>query len=65
MAKIEIRTEDLISVPEAARILNRPKITLYRWIEKGKVIAVELGGVLFIQTKELERLKKEATESNP
>lgn len=59
MTKIEIRTDDLVSIPEAAKILGRPKVTLYRWIEKGKIIAIELSGVLFIQTKELERLKQE------
>lgn len=62
MAKIEIRTDDLVSVPNAAKILGRPKITLYRWIEKGKLTAVELSGVLFIQTKDLERLKGEESK---
>ena len=56
---IQIRTDDLLSVPQAAKILGRPKITLYRWIEKGKLIAIELGGVLFVPTKEVERLKGE------
>ncbi len=57
--RVEITTDDLLSVPEAARILQRPKITLYRWIKKGKLTAIELGGVLFIPKKEVERLKGE------
>jgi excisionase family DNA binding protein len=59
LTKVEIRTEDLKSVPQAAKILNRPKITLYRWIENGKVTAIQLGDVLFIPTKEVERLQNE------
>ena len=62
MPRIEINTNDLATIPAAAEALGRPKITLYRWIEKGKITAIELGGVLFIQVKELERLKTEANE---
>jgi len=58
-AKVEIKTDDLLSVPQAAKILNRPKITLYRWIEKEKITAIQLGDVLFIPRKEVERLSKE------
>jgi len=59
MTKIEIKTDDLMSVPQAAKALGRPKITLYRWIERGKIIAIKLGDVLFIPKKEVDRLKKE------
>jgi len=59
MVKVEIRTNDLMSVPQAARILGRPKITLYRWIEREKITAIKLGDVLFIPTNEVERLSKE------
>ena len=59
MAKVEINTDDLMSVPQAAKKLGRPKITLYRWIEKGKITAIELGGFLFIPQKEVERLQGE------
>jgi len=57
MPRIEINTDDLVTIPAAAEALGRPKVTLYRWIEKGKITAIELGGVLFIQAKELEWLK--------
>jgi excisionase family DNA binding protein len=57
LTKVEIRTEDLKSVPQAAKILKRPKITLYRWIEKGKVQAIQLGDVLYIPTREVQRLQ--------
>ena len=61
--RVEITTDDLLSVPQAARLLNRPKITLYRWIEKGKIVAIHLGGVLFIPKREVERLQNERSRS--
>lgn len=50
---------DILTVPDAAKELGKPKMTLYRWIDAGKITCVRLGGVLFIPRKELERLKKE------
>ncbi len=52
-------TGDLLTVPDAARLLGKPKMTLYRWAKKGKVIAVRFGGISFIPRSEVERLKKE------
>ncbi len=48
--------EPHLLVPETARQLGRPKMTLYRWIKAGKIIYVELGGILFIPKSEVERL---------
>lgn len=62
--RIQIKTDDLMSVPQAAKLLNRPKITLYRWIEKRKLIAVELGDVLYIPRKEVERLINEKSSGD-
>ena len=59
ITKVRIKTDDLMSVPQAARVLGKPKLTLYRWIAKGKITAIELGDVLFIPTKEVERLQGE------
>ena len=57
MAKIVIETDDLVSVPEAAKLLGRPKMTIYRWIEKDIINAIDLCGVVCIPKKEIERLK--------
>lgn len=56
-------TGDLVTVPQAAKLLGKPKMTLYRWIKSGKVIALQFGGISFIPKSELERLKNDqATE---
>ena len=59
--RVEIRVlaDDLMTVPKAAEALEHPKMTLYRWIEAGKIHAIKLGGILFIPKSEVERLRKE------
>lgn len=61
--EIRVRTDDLMSVVAAAKELGRPRITIYRWIEAGKIVGIKLGGIIFIPKSEVERLKNEkATE---
>jgi len=59
--RVEIRVlaDDLMTVPKAAKALGFTKMTLYRWIDAGKVHAIKLGGILFIPVSEIERLKQE------
>lgn len=58
--EIVVKTEDLLTVPQAAKQIGRQKMTLYRWIyaTPPKINYVELGGVLFIPKSEVERIKK-------
>ncbi len=57
--EIKIHTDELMSVVQTAKELNKPRLTIYRWIEANKLIGVKLGGILFIPTSEVERVKKE------
>jgi len=57
--ELKVVTDDFVTVPEAAKQLEKPKMTLYRWIRANKLIAVTFGGILFIPESEIERLKKE------
>ena len=59
--EIRIKSDDLLTVSKAAKQLGRGKMTLYQWIKAGKIIYVELGGVLFIPKSVVERLKKGET----
>jgi len=56
---MSILIEDLISVPEAATQLEVTKMTLYRWIKKGKIGSKEPGGYICIPKSEVDRIKKE------
>ena len=57
--EIRVTTSDLVSVQDAAKELGRPRLTIYRWIDAGKIFSIKLGGILFIPTSEVERLKNE------
>ncbi|MBT9132973.1 MAG: hypothetical protein DDT33_01504 [Firmicutes bacterium] len=59
MPQVIISTDDLVSVTTAAYLLDRPRITIYRWIEKGKINAIKFGGVLFVPRAEVERLRED------
>jgi len=61
--EIRIKTDEVVTVPEAARQLSKPKMTLYRWIHAGKIISIEFGGILFVPKNEVERIKKAMAES--
>jgi len=59
--ELRVITDDFVTVPAAAKQLEKPKMTLYRWIKANKLIAVTFGGILFIPKSEVARLKnKEA-----
>ncbi len=57
MKEIKVSTSDLLSVQDAAKALSRPRYTIYRWIDAGKIISVKFGGILFIPLSEVERVK--------
>lgn len=56
--EIKVQSEDLLTVPLAAKQLGKPKMTLYRWVHATppKINYVQLGGVFFIPKSEVERL---------
>ena len=59
MPEFNVTTEELVSVQEAARALNRPRVTIYRWLKSNRMNGIRLGGVLFVPQSEIERLKGE------
>ena len=63
-AKITITTEDLVSVPQAAKELGVNFSTVYRWINKGKVHPFRIGGQVFITVDELKALKEERNKED-
>lgn len=51
------RSPELLRIPEAAERLNVSRASVYRWIEEGRLPAVQLGGrgsPLRVPTGELE-----------
>jgi len=56
--KVSFKTEELLSLSDAAKELHVTRMTLYRWIKKGKVETVTFGGYRAIHKSEVERLRK-------
>jgi len=59
MAKsnITISAENLLSQAEAAGELGITTMTLWRWIKRGKIIAIKLGRYTLIPASEIKRIK--------
>ncbi len=49
----------LLKIPEAARILNINKNTLYLWIKDGKIPAIRIGRTLRIHPDAIEQLQND------
>ena len=54
---IKVMTDDLLPVGKAAKALGQHRTTVYRWVEAGKIVAIKLGGILFIPKSEIQRVK--------
>ena len=57
--KITISTDDLLSVPQAAKELGVHFATVYRWIDKGRIHPVRIGGQVFVAVDEIRALKEQ------
>jgi len=56
---IKMSSDDVVSVTEAAKMLGKPRMTIYRWAEKGKIHALLFHGTLYIPKTEVDRLQEE------
>ena len=56
--EINMTTNDLMRVAQAAEGLGKPRLTIYRLIKRGRITAIRFGGILYIPVSEIERLKK-------
>jgi excisionase family DNA binding protein len=59
---ITISVTNAVSLKEAADELGITTMTLWRWMDKGKIIAVKFGRYRMIPKSEIERLQKERGE---
>ena len=57
MEEITIRTPDLVTFTEAAKLLNVSRPTIYNLIEKQKLHVVAFGHNRYLLRAEIERLK--------
>lgn len=50
--------DEILTLPEAARELNRSHVTLWRLVKMGRIHSVQIGRVRGITRSELERFRK-------
>ena len=55
--EITFSTNDLVTVTEAANVLGCARLTIYRWVQSGKILGVHVAGMLFIPKTEVERMQ--------
>jgi excisionase family DNA binding protein len=64
MPEIKLQTEDLITFSEAARLLNVTRMTIYAWIERGKLHPLNIARNKFLLKDEIEKLRNEKLSSS-
>jgi len=65
--KFTINSDDLLTIPEAAKELNKGVATIYRWMKSGKLQTIKLSRNTLIPRTEILRLKQleDTTTGNP
>ena len=64
MPKVVVDTSEFYDPNEAAQLIGIGYATLYRWIKKGALIPIKVGGRTLIPKSEIERLQKEINEKS-
>ena len=59
---IIIEPGELLDVDEAAKELGIGVATVWRWIKKGSLVPLKLGGRTLIHRSEIDRIKNQAAE---
>jgi len=60
MSKVTIKVDAVADGPEeAAKLLGKGVVTIWRWIRSEKILAVRIGETTLIPRKEIGRLQKE------
>ena len=61
----EFNTDELYDPNEAARLLGIGVATLYRWINKNKLLPVRVAGRMLIPKCEIKRLNNNQATGHP
>ncbi len=56
--KVEITSDDLLTIEEAAKEIGCHRATIFRWIDEGKILTLKLAKNRAIPKAEVERLRR-------
>lgn len=54
----KIDTEKVVTVPQAAKLLNVTRAAIHKAMKRGRLPHIEIGGVFLIQRADLTKYKK-------
>ncbi len=53
------KIDDYLSFSDAADFVGVSRVTIYDWLDSGKISAVEISGIKFIRRDQLELIRSE------
>jgi len=56
--KISIDTTELKTIDQSSTLLNKTRMTIYRWLKDERIIGIRIGGKTFIPQAEIDRILK-------
>ncbi len=56
------KLQDLISLDEAARIIGKTKVTVWRWAKSGKLRGHVIADRIFVSRRQVERIVEQAKQ---
>jgi len=58
MAKLLVNTNEVVTIPEAAKLLKVSEMTIFRWLKAGKINRIKLSNRTVIPKSEIKRVRK-------
>jgi len=57
MKNVIIETDSLMTIKDAAKLAGVTRMTLYRWIDAGKITTISFGNIKYVVRKDVEAIK--------
>ena len=57
MKSRENQVEPLYNITEASKLLRTSRVTIYKWINNGKLKSLDINGYIRIKESEIKRLR--------
>jgi len=55
---VTVRTDDLLTIPQAAKIIGVSRITAWDWVQTGRLPSMRIGGRALVTKQTAEAMKR-------
>ena len=55
---VTIETDSLMTIKAAAKLAGVTRVTIYRWIDAGRIMTVSFGNIKYVVRDDIERIKE-------